>query len=947
MRTLSLKFCFTICALLFLIGSRAQVVTLDPTFATQDDEVTIIYDASLGNGDLTGVVPVYAHTGVVLAGQEGWQNVQGEWGTADPNVLMSPQGSNIHELTINISDFYELEEGDVVEQLAFVFRNANGSIVGRAADGGDIFVDLYSSEYAAFITNPFEALISNENPGIVDVEATANAESSFSIYLGDDLIYTESETDNIATQVDFTGLGQGQYWIWLEASNGAETKFDSVPVIYQGDPIVAAAPAGTVDGINYIDDETVVLQLFAPFKDFVYVFGDFNNWQNDLDYFMNITPEGDRFWLEISGLEPNVEYAFQYVIGQEQMRVADPYADKILDPWNDQWIPESIYPNLKPYPDGLTSEIVSVLETNQAPYDWVVEEFERPDMSNLVVYELLIRDFDEDHSYQSVIDRLPYLIELGINAIELMPFAEFEGNESWGYNPMFFFAPDKYYGTRDDLKALVDACHQNGIAVIQDIVFNHSFGQNPQLRMYSQSGGPAGPPAENSPFFNVEAKHPFNVGYDYNHDSPHTQEFMRRNLQFWVEEYHIDGFRFDLSKGFTQNYSSDVGAWGQYDQSRIDHWTRIRDEVAQYDPEVYLILEHFADNSEETVLAEEGMYLWGNINHEYNEASMGYSSNLNWADYQNRGWDDPKLVAYAESHDEERLMFKNLEYGNSSGDYDVTDLPTALQRQEAVAAMFLPLPGPKMIWQFGEQGYDYSINHCPDGTISPDCRTANKPIRWDYLDEADRLYLYKVYAAINKLRNENATFASQDYTWDVSSSGKRLVIEHEEMDAVIIANFAVTPIDIVPGFTHTGSWYNYMLGEAVEVSDLAASISLQPGEYVIYTDAELETPDLSVGIEGIKNSPLEFRIGAFPNPVTDQTRILFNVAESTSQGRIDVLDINGSVVANIHTGYLNEGVQEILWDGRDENGGKLSAGFYLIRMICDNEIYTSKIVIKN
>ncbi len=130
---------------------------------------------------------------------------------------------------------------------------------------------------------------------------------------------------------------------------------------------------------------------------------------------------------------------------------------------------------------------------------------------------------------------------------------------SLGYNPMFYFAPDKYYGTADKLKEFIDECHQRGIAVILDQVFNHSFGQNPQVRMYSENGA-AGPPTAENPWFNVQAQHPFNVGYDYNHDSPHTQEFVESKSPFWIEEYKFDGFRFDLSKGFTQNFSEQ--RWG-------------------------------------------------------------------------------------------------------------------------------------------------------------------------------------------------------------------------------------------------------------------------------------------------------------------------------------------------------------------------------------------------
>lgn len=919
-----------------------QIVSIDPPFATQTETITVTYNAALGNAGLMGVQPVYAHTGVILEGESGWQNVQGNWGTADPNVIMTPLGNNLHQMSFNITDFYNLQAGDVVEQLAFVFRNASGSQEGKTADGGDIFVDIYSNVFAGSITEPFQPVIFFDPPANVNFTAQTNESASITLYLDDTEIGTQNAVTEYSENLDLSAEPAGQYWLWMEANNGTITISDSTYIIIQGDPVVAAAPPGVKDGINYIDDETVILQIYAPYKEFVYVVGDFNNWQFHPDYFTRVTPEGDRFWLEINDLNPGQEYRFQYSIDEQDMRVADIYADKILDPWNDPYIPASVYPDLIEYPSGLTTEIVSVFQTAQTAYNWQIENFVRPAENQLVIYELLIRDWDENHSYQSVIDRLDYLETLGVNAIELMPFTEFEGNESWGYNPMFYFAPDKYYGPKDALKALVDECHLRGIAVIQDVVFNHSFGQNPQLRMYSQSGGPSGPPSANSPYFNVSAKHPFNVGYDYDHSKPIVQEFMKRNLQYWVEEYKIDGFRFDLSKGFTQNQTNNVSQWNQYDQSRVDNWFRIRDEIYSYDPNVYMILEHLGNNDEETVLANGGLMLWGNINHEYNEASMGYTSNLNWADYQNRNWTDPKLVSYAESHDEERLMYKNLEYGNSDVDYDITELETALARQEAVAAFLIPLAGPKMIWQFGELGYDYSINYCPNGTIDPDCRIANKPIRWDYYDEPARQHLYKVYAAINKLKAENEAFTSTNYTWDVNGSGKRLIIEHPTMDVVIIGNFSVSPITMVPGFTHTGTWYDYLLGTTIIEENLNNGFLLQPGEYRIYTDVELETPDLTVGLASAEKGE-EAILSVYPNPFQHFTNISYQL-EQMDRVVVRVMDISGRLVKTLFAGKQAQGNHTLTWDGTDNVGGKAAPGIYTFQISTHKTIGTSKVL---
>src|SRR5664279_5946001 len=112
------------------------------------------------------------------------------------------------------------------------------------------------------------------------------------------------------------------------------------------------------------------------------------------------------------------------------------------------------------------------------------------------------------------------------------------------------------------------------------------------------------------------------------------------------------------------------------------------------------------------------------------------------------GWNQPGLVVYQESHDEERLMYKNEQYGNSSGAYSVKDLATGLQRNAAAAAFWAMAPGPRMLTEFGELGYDYSINWCTNGTVdaSGGCRLTPKPIRWDYLQDSSRKKLHDVYA---------------------------------------------------------------------------------------------------------------------------------------------------------------------------------------------------------
>lgn len=771
----------------------------------------------------------------------------------------------------------------------------------------DRFFDLSLSFSVAFSQPTESSFLVNQNDD-VPITINTNAASTIVIKIDGAPVATSAAGVSSFAYTHQVTESSGSVEVTAEANNGSETKTTSFTYTIRSATENQARPAGIIDGINYRSDLTkVTLGLLAPGKSSVYVLGDFNDWSISADYKMK--KDGEHFWLEIGGLTSGQEYAFQYLV-DETILIADPYSDKILDP-DDQYIPPSTYPSLKAYPEKAIRpewyfNRVSVFQTGQTPYNWQVPNFVKPAKEKLVVYELLVRDFFEDGSntYQSLIDTISYFKNLGINAIELMPIMEFGGNNSWGYNPQFMFAPDKAYGPKNKLKEFIDVCHQNGIAVILDIAMNHQDTPNPYLLLdfnYSTFK-----PNPTNKFFNVDATHPFSVFFDMNHESLYTKKYLDTINYYWLHEYKIDGYRFDLSKGFTQvNNPSNVGAWSAYDASRIAILKRMADKIWANFPDAYVILEHLAVNSEEKELAEyrlgegKGMMLWGNLNNAYLQSAMGYATDSDFSGvyYGNRTWSAPRLVSYMESHDEERMMYKNLAFGNVSGTYSVKDLATALKRSRAAATIFYTIPGPKMLWQFGELGYDYSINYCEDGTISDGCRTYPKPVVWDYLQNDKRVGLKSHIADLLRLRNSYDVFTSGSATLSVGSASleKQVMLKNnpytdsptstDEMNAVVAVNFDVINKTMSVTFPHTGTWYDYYAnGAEVTVSAATLGVSLLPGEYKLYTDVAIGSPQIITGIERDQVS-----LSVYPNPakrtltIASESHVL-SVSLTTMQG---------------------------------------------------------------
>ncbi len=832
-----------------------QAVTTEPAFPNGDQEITLIFDLTLAKDarakgllGKTSDVFLWSGAGTTETGDAFQFQPAGQTNFAVPfeKGKMTSLGNDKWSIKMKPRDYFSVPANLTIKRLGVLLKSGNGS-----SQTEDFFVTMYDSKLNVAFVSPKEKNFFADGGSTISVVAVSSQKANLELTVNGTSVVTATNKDSLKYALKVSGASQ---LVKITSKTATETATNEFTVTVKPTPQTAALPSGVRDGINYISDTKVTLVLYAPKKDFVYLIGDFNNWQTTSQYLMKRTADGNRYWIDIEGLTKGQEYAFQYLVNGT-LPVGDPYCEKILDSNNDKFIPSSTYPGIKTLPADVKS-IASVLQTGQTPYPWKVTNFKRPVQSNLVVYEMHIRDFDKDGTYKNAIDRISYFKNLGVNCIELMPISEFSGNDSWGYNPIYYLAPDKAYGTKDDLKRFIDVCHENGIAVVLDVVYNQADYEFPYVKMYWDGAQPS----TDSPFFNQQATHPYSVFFDFNHESQATKDYVERANEFWIKEYKIDGYRFDLAKGFTQKKTNNDAAFKLYDQTRVDIWKNYYNKIRAYDKDAYVILELFSDDQEEQVLTDMGMMVWGNQNGDARNAVKGNGSDFSRLSYKERGFKNPAAIGYIESHDEERIAF------------DARATPQMIERLKTTAAMFLTVPGPKMIWQFGELSYDISIDQ--------NGRTGRKPIKWEYFQDAERLKLYKVYSELIKLKTTQDIFKTTDFQSDLSGIAKKMILKSGSNQLISIANFSQTNRNISDVFPTLGKWYDFFTGEEINVTDLSRTFSFQAGEFHIYSTNQLPKPEanlvpwkaLSGTVLAIENE-VEDDIKLYPNPSKESLQI--------------------------------------------------------------------------
>ena len=547
-------------------------------------------------------------------------------------------------------------------------------------------------------------------------------------------------------------------------------------------PVPAARP-----GMGALPHESgAAFRVWAPHAEAVFVTGSFNEWSDDAH---PMTAEDGGYWYaDIEGVEPGAEYRFRITGPHGEFSRIDPYAREVTNS-----VGNGVVPSLD--------------------YDWSGDAFEMPDWNRLVIYELHIGTFSREGvegevgTFEAATARFDHLKALGVNAIQIMPTAEFAGDLSWGYNPAHMFAVESAYGGPNAFKDFVKAAHANGFAVILDVVYNH-FGPSDidiwQFDGWSEDG------KGGIYFYNDDrASTPWgDTRPDYGR--PEVRQFIRDNALFWLEDFHVDGLRFDMTL-FIRNYTGDETEPDHNpDGYSLKRW--INEEVRGRFPKAITIAEDLRSRDDITARTEEGGAGFGAqwdaefvhpvrevlITPDDDARDMGQIEHALLYRYNG----DPfQRVVYTESHDEVANGKARIPHEiDGSGD-NVHSAGWAAQKRATLgAALVMTAPGIPMMFQ----GQEFLQGDWFDDSV---------PLDWSQAEDFHGIVrLWRDLIALRLDREGGANGLSGREVEVLHRDDERKLIvyrrfENEGDDGVLVVmNFRTDPQDVTFGLPAGGAW---------------------------------------------------------------------------------------------------------------------------------------------
>jgi len=540
--------------------------------------------------------------------------------------------------------------------------------------------------------------------------------------------------------------------------------------------------------------------LFAPYNKQACLIGSFSDWQE-----LPMKKGDDGFFrAQVSLEDGRYEYKFKvqslswFLKSDEWVTITDPYATDVLD-------------------DETQNGIVSIKDGERIvdTYIWQHDPHPLPNNHELIIYEMHVGDFsggeDDPHErgkFVHVIEKLDYLCELGVNAIEFMPVNEFPGEYGWGFSPRHFFAVESNYGSSADFKRLVDECHCRGIRVLIDGVYNHANASTPLTQIDHDYWFYHSPrDAENSwgPEFNYEH-------YDENLDTYPSRRFTGDVVRFWVREYHIDGIRYDA-----------VRQMANYD---FMHWmTQLTQETSADKPFIN-IAEHIPDTPDITNV--DGPmdscwhdYFYHTLQDHLCDETFDLKALEKAIDPTRRGYlGVVNVVNYLSNHDHDRLMA-------ALGNREIFG-ETAFRRMRLGMAILFTSIGIPMIWM-GEEFGEYKGKTMEQAKL--DWSLLKNEKNSNHLDYCKGLIrLRKEFPALRTTQidffHENAEMKILAYNrWN--DEGSRVVV------VVNFSNQYVADYKI-PEFPQDGTWHEWTQDYDVEVSDRTLTTDLSEYEAKVF-----------------------------------------------------------------------------------------------------------------
>lgn len=540
--------------------------------------------------------------------------------------------------------------------------------------------------------------------------------------------------------------------------------------------------------------QPIEFKLFAPNNQAVSLMGSFSDWQaipmqkGEDGYFrtqVNLQDGSYRYQFRVQSHSP--------ALRGQWVEVNDPYMTEMDK-------------------DSETGIIhIQAGQRVQDTYVWQADDRPLPANHELVIYELHVADFvggdvNQPDKFQRVIEKLDYLVELGVNAIGLMPVTEYAGHYRWGYLVRYYFAPESSYGSPADLKRLIDECHARGIRVIMDVIFNHTDDKSPLLlidrdywyyhdRHY---------PEDDANYWGPE----FNYAYhDKTRDIRPAWVFAADVVRYWIQEYHIDGIRYDAVR---QLANDDFFRW-LIDQAK---------QAAGSKP-FYHIAEHIPDTSD--IVAPKGPFdaCW----HEsfrffLKDVILGAPIHLDKLkesiDARKQGYPGfTSVLNYLATHDRQHMIVELANEGMISR--------LAFQRVKLGVVLQMTAAGIPLIWMGDEFGQDTQKTKT---TLQPN------PLDWSLLEQdlhRDLLDFYKRAIALRQqmpaLLTDNIEFFHENPKDQVlayvrwNDAGSRLVV---------VANLGeqALPRYEISGFPQADTWFDWSDNTEITIKDSSVRLNL-------------------------------------------------------------------------------------------------------------------------